>query len=138
VGVGGGHPPTSLIDEVDVRNLTEVNHHRQVHLEIQLYGQIGNEREGIFAVKSVEDSNVILRAIASSDFGWDHVSVSPNKKRCPTWGEMTQIRHLFFTPDETVMQLHVASATHISNHDYCLHLWRPQHMPIPVPPLLMV
>lgn len=68
---------------------------------------------------------------------WDHVSASlPG--RCPTWGEMDHIKRLFFAPDEIAYQLHVAENEHISNHPYCLHIWRPTTQEIPLPPAILV
>lgn len=68
---------------------------------------------------------------------WDHVSVSlPG--RCPTWAEMEHVKRLFFHPDETAMQLHIPEAEHISNHPYCLHIWRPTDCALPVPPSILV
>lgn len=78
-----------------------------------------------------------LRVIASNDDGWDHVSVSL-RDRTPTWDEMEYIKHLFFRPDETAMQLHVPGSDHVNNHPYCLHLWRPHGVAIPRPPADMV
>ena len=69
--------------------------------------------------------NAHLRVVFSDGRGWDHVSVSL-ATRCPTWGEMEYVRRLFFKADETVMQLHVPTTDHINQHDFCLHLWRPQ------------
>lgn len=89
-----------------------------------------------------------LRCIVSSgkvgleefgpDWAWDHVSVSlPN--RCPNWPEMAFIKSVFWADDETVMQLHVPAAAHLSLHPYCLHLWwRPLRLEIPRPPGEMV
>ena len=68
---------------------------------------------------------------------WNHVSVSlPN--RCPTWMEMSHVKDLFFEPHEVAMQLHVAEEDHVSNHDYCLHIWQPVGLIIPTPPSIMV
>lgn len=79
----------------------------------------------------------ILRIIASSSEGWDHVSVSlPD--RCPTWEEMDYIKRLFFKPDECAIQYHVPVSDHISVHPYCLHLWRPHSVMIQMPPKWMV
>lgn len=80
---------------------------------------------------------VTLKVIASSGFDWEHVSVSL-KNRVPTWDEMEFVRGLFWRDDETVMQLSVPRAQHISMHRYCLHLWRPVDGQIPVPPAWMV
>jgi hypothetical protein len=74
-----------------------------------------------------------LRVIAANDAGWDHVSVSlPH--RCPSWQEMEHIKRAFFRKDEWAMQLHAPPSKHINCHPYCLHLWRPHDVSIPVPP----
>jgi hypothetical protein len=51
---------------------------------------------------------------------------------------MECVKRLFFSDEETAMQLHVPSTEHISTHPWCLHLWRPQHAEIPRPPFAMV
>lgn len=78
-----------------------------------------------------------MRIIASNGDGWDHVSVSlPD--RCPTWGEMSKIKRLFFADDECVMQLHPPESNYVNQHEFCLHLWKPHAGTIPVPPMYMV
>jgi len=74
-----------------------------------------------------------LRIIASWGGDWDHVSVSL-ADRCPTWDEMAFVKEVFFRPDEAVMQLHPPRSVYKNLHPFCLHLWRPQHEPIPLPP----
>lgn len=71
---------------------------------------------------------------------WEHVSVTigGRVKRCPTWEEMEYIKRIFWAEDETVIQLHVPVADHISLHDYCLHLWKPVGVAIPLPPKFTV
>jgi hypothetical protein len=100
------------------------------------YGWEGDESCGAFDLPSLIDGQS-LRVIASSGSGWEHVSVS-RSNRCPNWPEMEFIKRKFFGDDETVMQLHVPRSEHINEHPYCLHLWRPQHVPIPRPPDWMV
>jgi len=74
----------------------------------------------------------------SPDMAWDHVSVS-TPVRCPTWEEMDMVKRVFFAPDDVCMQLHVGESEHISNHRFCLHIWRPlTGGPIPLPPAIMV
>jgi hypothetical protein len=106
------------------------------NLNIERYRILGPPRtnNGAFIVPF---EAVQLRIIASDGMGWEHVSVS-TEKRCPRWAEMAYIKHLFFNESETVMQLHVRSASHINMHPYCLHLWRPQNAEIPLPPEEMV
>lgn len=92
--------------------------------------------EGAFLAKSPIDGGE-LRIIASSDLGWDHVSVS-RVNRPPNWPEMSFVKRLFFRDDETAMQLHVPVSDHINCHPNCLHLWRPHDAEIPRPPAEMV
>jgi len=65
--------------------------------------------------------------------GWDHVSVS-YRHRCCTWDEMCQVKDMFFREDEWAAQYHPAKADYVNNHPFTLHLWRPQAVPMPVPP----
>lgn len=95
---------------------------------------VGDSREGAFAIQFRGSA---LRVIASSIYDWDHVSVSL-KHRNPNWDEMCHIQGLFFEPTETCMQLHVPKDEWISNHPYCLHIWRPHKLEIPRPPGVMV
>jgi hypothetical protein len=77
--------------------------------------------------------------ISSSGAGWEHVSITPiNKKRCPTWGEMCQLKNMFWSEDETVIQYHPAKEDYVDNHPYCLHLWKPTDQDLPKPPPILV
>lgn len=64
---------------------------------------------------------------------WEHVSVSC-ANRCPTWDEMKWIRSLFWDNSETVLQLHPPTDRYVNCHEYCLHLWKPVGVAIPLPP----
>lgn len=90
-------------------------------------------------------NGVLLSCIVSDGLGWEHVSVvvrKPNSKkliaRTPTWEEMDWIKNQFWDEGEAVMQLHPPRADWVNNHEYCLHLWRPVGLTIPLPPSLMV
>jgi len=79
-----------------------------------------------------------LRVIAScgdeeNEVFWEHVSVSL-RNRCPNWEEMAFIKDQFWDESEAVMQLHPPKIDYISNHNFCLHLWRPLRETIPLPP----
>lgn len=104
---------------------------------IRLPGMPPNARLGGCFDVTVAATGTKLRVIASAVLGWDHVSVSL-KNRCPNWPEMSRIKELFFYDHECAMQLHVPAADHISNHPYCLHLFRPHHDAIPRPPAELV
>jgi hypothetical protein len=76
--------------------------------------------------------------VASWEEGWEHVSLSLDKKRCPDWLEMCMIKALFWDDSETVIQYHPAKKDYINNHAYCLHLWRPTQEVLPVPPTYLI
>jgi hypothetical protein len=78
-----------------------------------------------------------LCVVVSDQGGWDHVSVSL-ERRCPSWAEMCFVKSLWFDPEEAVMQLHPPASDYVNYHRYCLHLWRPQDAGIPLPPSWMV
>jgi len=120
-----------------MRNLRLLDIYRRTDRDVRDYfGGIGDETCGMFVVPSPIDQ-AHLTVVASSDLGWDHVSVS-RKNRCPNWPEMEHVKRLFFKDDETAMQLHVPVADHLSFHPNCLHLWRPQNADIPRPSASMV
>jgi hypothetical protein len=102
-------------------------------------------RNGAFAITTPQ--GVRLNVIISdgkdwSESGlpgppWEHVSVSRGD-RCPTWEEMAYVKSLFWRPDETVVQFHVPERQHINCHQFCLHLWRPVGVELPMPPAATV
>jgi hypothetical protein len=47
---------------------------------------------------------------------------------------MCYVKALFWDDEETVMQLHPPKSRWINNHPYCLHMWRPTKLEIPLPP----
>jgi hypothetical protein len=51
---------------------------------------------------------------------------------------MCFVKELFWSDDEVFMQLHPAKRDYIDCHPYCLHLWRPTQLVIPLPPKIMV
>lgn len=83
-----------------------------------------------------------LRIVASEgdpnneSMGWSHVSIS-TKNRCPNWTEMCWVKDLFFEPEECVVQFHPPRSKWISNHPYCLHLWKPPYQ-VELPPAILV
>lgn len=80
-----------------------------------------------------------LCVISSDGAGWEHVSVSiKNSNRCPTWPEMCYVKSLFWDEDSCVVQYHPPKSQYVNNHDYCLHMWRPYSIVMPMPPSWMV
>lgn len=122
-----------------MKNLNELNEYRK-----PLNGIIGDETCGNFIIPSANE-RFKYHVIASSDMGWEHVSVSlitinelHQIERCPRWNEMCFIKNLFFNEDETVLQYHPAKKDYVNIHPYVLHLWRPLEQDIPKPPTIMM
>lgn len=106
-----------------------------------------DEKYGFNGFFLIKHDGVMLRAQSSDATAWkqsgmkgkpwEHVSVSI-EDRCPTWEEMEFVRDLFWHESETVMQLSVPRAQHVNMHPYCLHLWKPIGLKIPLPPSILV
>lgn len=104
---------------------------------------ITSGNNGLFVVNSFSRTGLVLCCIVSDCGGWEHVSVSVLARatgapaRClPTWEEMEQIRELFWTDDEWVVQYSPARQEKI-NCGEVLHLWKPvgsEPCWLPVPP----
>lgn len=114
-------------------SLYDLNRFRRTdRFVLEHYGNAGDDCSGVFEIPSPADG-ASLMIVAANDAGWDHVSVS-RADRCPIWDEMEHVKRTFFKDDETAMQLHVPPTDRISQHPYCLHLWRPHLKAIPRPP----
>lgn len=111
-----------------MHNLNDLNRFRFRKAELARWGEHGSAKMGIFIIPN----DPVLRVIADTGEGWDHVSVS-TEFRTPTWEEMDKIKRLFFKDHEVVVQFHVGTSDHINIHPHCLHLWRPRFKKIPLP-----
>lgn len=79
-----------------------------------------------------------VKCQASDGLGWEHVSVTIDRKRTPPWEVMCYVKSLFWDEEDTVLQYHPPKSDYVNFHPYCLHLWRPTEMEIPVPAPLLV
>jgi len=115
-----------------MRNLLELQNYKGDKVKINPFSNSSDY--GRF--KITLPSGEICFAIADNDIfgkGWEHVSVNLSN-RCLTWDEMCIIKDLFFYDNEVAMQLHPAKENYINIFPYCLHLWRPKELDIPLPP----
>ena len=120
-----------------MKDLRELDKYRMRGKSVmEAYGWEGDETCGAFNVPSPVDRAPLV-IVASSEGGWDHVSVSRNN-RTPHWREMEHIALMFFRDDETAVQFHVPPTDHINIHPNCLHWWRCQEQPFPRPPGIFV
>lgn len=98
---------------------------------------------GSFQIPHYKIADYYINCRVSDGLGWEHVSVSITSTarqvtRCPTWEEMCYVKSLFWDDEEPVMQLHPPKSMWVNNHPYCLHLWRPIGIAMPLPVPLMV
>ena len=88
---------------------------------------------GVFVVP-IEGGDTLV-CMASDQGGWEHVSVTlMHKARVPTWEEMCFVKDLFWSDDETVIQYHPRKMDYVNVHPFCLHLWKPIGVELPMPP----
>lgn len=102
-------------------------------------GPIGSKpnsgNNGFFVFKKNQTQ---YRAQASDGGGWEHVSVSLDRKRCPDWEEMCMVKDLFWDEEDCVVQFHPPKSEYVSFHPYCLHLWRMSGENFKTPPSIFV
>ena len=96
---------------------------------------IGHQNNGWFVFAR---DGITFYAMASDGDGWEHVSVTINKKRCPTWNEMCVVKDLFWDKGDSVFQFHPPESKYVNYHPHCLHLWRPIGFEIPTPESYLV
>jgi len=101
------------------------NDYRITNGELGSNSSYGNNGAFALAFKRPPRSVVIgMLVIASDGEGWEHASVSINRKRCPYWDEMCFVKNLFWDEDDAVIQIHPPKNEYVSHHPYALHLWR--------------
>lgn len=110
---------------------------------LRRHPQLGSDdsygNNGFFIFKrTVRGKDTEIRCQASDGEGWEHVSVSVNAKRCPSWNEMCYVKDLFWDKEDCVIQYHPPASEYVSTHDYVLHLWRPTTFEQPVPEKIFV
>lgn len=118
-------------------DLNDLNRYRITDEAVrERYGGWGDETCGVFEMPSPIDRAPMF-IIASAGEGWDHVSIS-RKNRAPNQAELSHVHRLFFQPGEVAVQYFVPQREHVNIHENCLHLWRAQTRPIPMPPRAFV
>lgn len=96
---------------------------------------MGHGNNGYFKIMF---KNAVLHVISSDGGGWEHVSISLAKSRCPLWEEMCYIKDLFWDKEDCVLQFHPPESQYINNVRNCLHLWRKCNENFILPPQAMI
>lgn len=93
---------------------------------------------GRFLVQGPCGCKLQLISYDGRESGWEQVSVSTDRHRSPNWPEMCFAKDLFWDEEECVIQYHPPLSQYVKNDRWCLHLWKPVHAAIPVPPSSLV
>jgi len=93
----------------------------------------GNNGVFIFSNNGYE-----ISCIASDGIGWEHVSVTINRNRTPSWETMHFVKTVFWDDEDTVMQLHPSKSQYVNQHPNCLHLWKQINFELPLPQPIQV
>lgn len=93
--------------------------------------------DGIFAVDQKRKRTIQ----ASWAAGWEHVSICDWNGIDPSWTEMCELKDLFWSDEEAVIQIHPPKSEYVNNLEHCLHLWKPIEKytgPLPLPDSILV
>lgn len=122
-----------------MRSAAEIRRLIQRHPELALVAGFGDRDDGGGLTWDWDRGfrKARLRILVSWGGGWDHIGVS-RSQALPSWPMLEDVKRLLARDDETMMQLHVPPDEHVNVHDFTLHLWRPQAVEIPRPPVVMV
>lgn len=93
----------------------------------------GNNGFFVFPYKGYE-----IRVMASDEYGWEHCSVTINRKQTPSWDMMCFVKNMFWDEEDAVFQIHPPKSKYVNEHEYCLHLWRSTEKDFPIPDPLLI
>lgn len=115
-----------------MKTINEIIDCKQIYSKGLIFSEDGIK--GFICIDRVD-----MSFIASWGGGWDHVSVSPIKKRItPNWETMCKVKDIFFKPEEAVIQIHPPEDQYVNNMPNCLHLWRCRYKEMVLPPSCFV
>ena len=116
-----------------MRDLKEIEKIRGLHITTLLpkEGIVGYYKELEYTNKNIKFGKEFM-FVFTWNHGWEHLSVS-TKTRCPTWEEMCKFKDIFFTEDEACVEYHPKKSDYVNLHPYCLHIWKPLEVELPLP-----
>ncbi len=117
----------------------------------KIKGEVIQDWDGCYAIIHPRIHDYYFQVIVGTGMGWDHVSVCLRSRkahphadenffvrRTPFWQEMCWLKDFFFDKSETVVQYHPMESEYVNQHEWVLHLWRPQGIEMPIPQKIMV
>lgn len=93
---------------------------------------------GRFVLQGPCGSKLQLIAVDGTSTGWEQVTVSTDRRRCPNWLEMCFAKDLFWSEEECVVQYHPPLSQYVKNARWVLHLWKPLGQALPSPPASLI
>jgi len=75
---------------------------------------------------------------ASDGMEWEHVSVTINRNRTPTWEIMCHVKNMFWDVEDSVIQFHPPGSVYVNRNENCLHLWRSTKQIIQLPESIQI
>jgi len=122
----------------------------QYPIEFRVEGH-PDKADGRYIIPHPTIKDYVFHVMFSTGEGWEHLSVTLRKiivkskgvtklvERTCTWAEMCMLKDAFWAPDECTVQFHPPKVNNISNHDFCLHIWKATDAEFgPVPPTILV
>lgn len=97
-----------------------------------------NDSAGNNRFFKIDKEGLIINCIASDGYGWEHVSVTLDKPETPSWEIMDFVKNIFWDETDTIIQYHPTKELKVNRHRYCLHLWRPIGVPLPIPHPMLI
>ncbi len=99
---------------------------------------ISDDRDGNNGFFIFQSHGYETRCMASDGMDWEHVSVTINRNRTPSWEVMSYVKSIFWDDEDTVIQIHPPKSEYVNHHPNCLHLWKPINFKIPLPQSIQV
>lgn len=65
--------------------------------------------------------------------GWEHLCVSGNNNKVPSWDVMCATKDIFWEDEECCIEYHPRKSQYVNNHEGCLHIWKPIDVELPEP-----
>lgn len=95
----------------------------------------GNKAGDCYHHRLIEDFSVIVSKAEMDDGSeWWHVSVS-RIDRLPTWEELEKVKREFLGDKTEAFHMVPKKSDYVNVHRYCLHMWSPIKVDMPIPNL---
>lgn len=109
----------------------------EYRIETEGHPLASRDSDGNYGAFKIPYQSYEFFVIASEGLGWEHVSISPERARTPSWDVMCYFKDLFWDEEDCVVQYHPPKSEYVNESEHCLHLWRPTNEKMPLPPKIL-